>query len=244
MVSNNSPIRMIFINVLVIIVLVVLLFGGYVYYTNSVNYVSTSDAQVTGMIVPITVEYGGQLSAWYASTNSTVNQGEVLGTENGSSVLARNPGLQQLTAHHRKLTNKLTSLESVVSPISGTVIQNNATIGQIVQPGQVLAEVVNLNHLNITANVMETAIRQVSIGQNVDITIDGFSNTSFKGVVQSIGQATVAEFSMVPNLTVAQGAYTKVAQRIPVVISINGGYSGQALVPGMSASVAIHINNS
>ena len=244
MADNNSPVRLILINVIVIIVLVGLLLGGYVYFTNSANYVSTSDAQVTGTIVPITVAYGGQLSSWNAGINTTVNHGEVLGIENGSSVLAMNPGLQQLTAHNRRLANKLTSIEAVSSPISGTIIQNNANVGQIVQPGQVLAEVVNLNQLNITANVMETAIRQVNIGQNVDISIAGIPNTSFKGVVQRIGQTTVAEFSLVPNLTVAQGSYTKVAQRIPVVISLSNGYSGQALVPGMSASVTIHISNS
>ncbi len=241
--AGSNLFRMILINVIVIIVLIGILFGGYFYYTNSVNYVTTQDAQVTGTIVPITVEFGGRLDSWNASVNTTVNQGDSLGSENSSSVLAMNPQLQTVTARSTTLANKLTEAESVTSPISGTIIQNNVQAGQIVQPGQVLAEVVNLNDLNVTANIQEGEIRHVSVGQTVDISIDGIPNTTFKGTVQSIGNATVAAFSIVPNLTAAQGSYTKVIQRIPVVISLNGGYSGKALVPGMSASATIHINN-
>ncbi|PWI58650.1 efflux RND transporter periplasmic adaptor subunit [Sulfoacidibacillus thermotolerans] len=241
--QGTSVIRVILINLIVIIVLFALIVAGYFYYTNATNYVTSQDAQVTGQIVPITVPFTGKLSNWYASVNSTVNQGDVLGTESNSSVLTLNPGLAQVVGRDQTMQQKLKEEETVTSPISGTIIQNNVAVGQVVQPGQVLAEVVNLGNLNITANIPETEIRHVSVGQTVDISIDGIPNTTFKGTVQSIGNATTSIFSIVPNPDAAQGSYTPVTQRIPVIISLNGGYAGKALVPGMSAEVTIHVNN-
>ncbi len=241
--AATSVVRVVLINIIVIIVLFALILGGYFYYIGTTNYVTTNDAQVTGQIVPITVPFAGKLNHWYAALNSTVNQGDLLGSEANQSVLAMNPGLGALVSRDRTAARKLSNFESVTSPISGTIIQNTASPGQIVQPGQVLAQVVNLGNLNITANVPETEIRHVSVGQTVDVYIDGIPNTDFKGTVQTIGNTTNSVFSIIPNTTAAQGSYTNVVQRIPVVISLNGGYAGKALVPGMSASVVIHINS-
>ncbi|KUO95148.1 HlyD family secretion protein [Ferroacidibacillus organovorans] len=241
--ANSSIVRVILINLIVLVVLIGALFGGYLYYTNSINFVTSQDAQVTGTIVPITVQYAGRLNTWDAAVNTTVNQSDVLGTESNSSVLAMNPLLSGLVAHNATYRQRLDNAESILSPISGTIIQNNAQNGQVVQPGQVLAEVVNLGDLNVTANIPETEIRHVMVGQNVDVAIDGIPNTTFKGTVQSIGNATQSAFSLVPNISAASGSYTKVVQRIPVVISLNGGYSGKPVVPGMNAVVTIHVNN-
>ncbi len=241
--QGASAIRVILINLIVVIVLFALIIAGYFYYTNSTNYVTSQDAQVAGVIVPITVPFTGRINHWYATINSTVNQGDLLGNQLNTSVLALNPGLSQMVAHNSTMSKKLTDEETVTSPISGTIIQNNVTVGQIVQPGQVLAEVVNLGKLNIIANISETEIRHVSVGQTVDISIDGIPNTKFKGTVQSIDDATTSAFSIVPNPDAAQGSFTPVTQRIPVTISLNGGYAGKALVPGMSAHVTIHVNS-
>lgn len=241
--AGTSFVRVILINIVVMIIVAAALFGGYVYYSNSINYVTTDDAQVTGTMIPITVQFGGKLNSWYGAVNSTVNQGDVLGSENAASVLAATPSLVQLTAHNTTTKAKLTNAETVVSPISGTIVQNNASVGQVVQPGQVLAQVVDMNNLSITANVAETDYRHISVGQTVDITIDGIANTTFKGTVESIGVATQSALSIMPNLTASSGSYTKLVQRIPVVISLSGGYTGKTLIPGMSAKVTIHINN-
>nr|NNM91219.1 HlyD family efflux transporter periplasmic adaptor subunit [Bacilli bacterium] len=239
--AGNNVIRLIAIQIITIIVLAALLFGGYIYYTNSINYVTSTDAQVDGTIVPITVPLSGTLSSWNGSVNTTVNAGDVLGMESNGSVLATNPSLVPLYKN-KKMKAKINNAEMITSPITGTVIQNNATNGQMVQPGQILADVVNLNSLYITANIPETEIRHVSVGQRVDVNIDGIPNTTFQGTVEQIGNVTQSVFSLVPNVTTASGSYTKVLQRVPVKISL-GNYSGKPLLPGMSAEVTIHVNN-
>jgi multidrug resistance efflux pump len=240
--AGSTVVRMILIQVIVIVVLISLLFGGYFYYTNSINYITTDDAQVTGMIVPITVPLSGQLSSWNVTINSTVNQGDALGALDHQSLLAANQGIAQLIASNSAASQKVSTWENITSPITGTVIQSNVNPGQMLQPGQVLAEVVDLNKLDVTANIQESDIGNVKIGQVVDVTLDGIPNTTFKGSVQSIGEMTESAMSLVPNVTSASGSYTKLIQRIPVVISLNDSYSSKSIVPGMNATATIHIN--
>ena len=235
--------RMLVINIIVVVVLISLLFGGYIYYVNSVDYVSTQDAQVTGRIIPVTVPFAGRLSSWQVGVNDTVLAGDVLGSLSKSSVLSLNGGLAQLISTNASARSRLAGMETLTSPITGTVIQNSVHAGQVVQPGEVLAEVVNLNKLNITANISETEIRHITVGQTANVTVSAIPNTVFKGTVERIGLAATSIFSLVPNLSAASGSYTKVVQRIPVVISLDGGYSGQPLLPGMNANVTIQVNN-
>lgn len=235
--------RMLLINIIVVLVLVSLLLGGYVYYVNSINYVSTQDAQVTGTIVPVTVPFAGRLSSWQIGLNDTLLAGDVLGTVSNGSVMSMNGGLAQLTATNSTARQRLSNMETLTSPITGTVIQNSVHAGEVVQPGEVLAEVVDLNQLTVTANIPETEIRHVSVGQTANVTVTAIPNTVFKGTVKRIGMVTTSMFSLVPNLSAASGSYTKIVQRIPVVISLDGGYSGQPLLPGMNADVTIQVNN-
>ena len=102
-------------------------------------------------------------------------------------------------------------------------------------------QVTNLNTVNITAYVDENAINNVKLGQDVDIHIDAYSDTTFKGSVQQIVDATAGSFSLLPTSDNASGNFTKVAQRVPVVITLDGN-SGKNVMPGMSAEVTIHIH--
>ena len=81
----------------------------------------------------------------------------------------------------------------------------------------------------------------VKVGQDVDIHTDAYSDTSFTGKVQRIVMATAGQFSLLPTQDNASGNFTKVGQRIPVVISLDGA-SGKAIIPGLSVSVTIHIH--
>lgn len=234
--------RMLLINVIVIIVVIGALFGGYIAYSNSLDYVSSADAQVTGKMIPITVGYAGRLTDWNVQDNTRLALGQELGAEGDASVLAMTPGLSQLVATDKVAARRLRSALHITAPIAGIVVQDNASTGQVVEPGQVLAEVVNPNALDVVANIQESKIRKISVGQSVNVTFDAISGTVFKGVVQKIGDATTSVFSLVPNSTAAAGAYTKVVQRIPVTIALSG-YTGQPLVVGMNANVSIQISN-
>jgi len=112
--------------------------------------------------------------------------------------------------------------------------------GQLVSPGLPIATVTD-NAISVTAYVDESAISNISVGQSVDVHVDAFSDTSFTGHVQQIVQATAGQFSLLPNQDPTSSNFTKVGQRIPVIISLDGN-GGKNILPGMNVSVTIHIH--
>ena len=219
--------RTILASVLVFVVLLAITGGiGYYMYHNYMYY-STDDSQVTGTIVPISAPAAGQLTTLTARQGDTVTAGEVLATVT--------PAASANNSHS-------TSAElRVASPISGTIVQIPVVQGQSVSPGLLLIQLTNLRAVSVTAYVDESAINNVSLGQEVDITVDAYPGTTFTGHVQEIVQATAGQFSLLPNQDPTSGNFTKVSQRIPVIITLDGN-TGKDLFPGMSAETTIHLH--
>jgi multidrug resistance efflux pump len=227
--------RMVLLNVIGVIILLGVVYGGWNWYYQSTNFVSTDNAFVQGTEYPINAELTGKVTQWNVQRGATVTAGEVLGQQDTSIEVSQ----LGAAAKAQSVMNSVKSAAQITSPIDGTIINPNASVGQMAVPGTPLGYVVNLNQLYILANIKETDIRNVDVGDTVDISIDAFPNQTFKGTVQSIGLATNSMFSLLPPSDQTSGTYTKVTQTIPVQISLSG-YSGVQLAPGMSASVHIH----
>ncbi|TMC18704.1 MAG: HlyD family efflux transporter periplasmic adaptor subunit, partial [Chloroflexi bacterium] len=129
----------------------------------------------------------------------------------------------------------------ITSPMNGTIIQVPTVQGQGVAPGLPIATVTNLNTITVTAYVDESAINNIQVGQSVDIKIDAYSDTNFTGHVQQIVKATAGQFSLLPNQDPTSSNFTKVGQRIPVIITLDGN-GGKQLLPGMSVTATVHIH--
>ena len=90
------------------------------------------------------------------------------------------------------------------------------------------------HQLWVIANMKETQMNDVSIGQPASFTVDALDHRKFHGRVQQISPATGSEFSLL-QADNATGNYVKIAQRIPVRISIDPDQPLAArLRPGMS----------
>lgn len=229
--------RIVVLNIIAFLVVLAALYGGYTYYYQSSHFVSTDDATIQGDIVPLHVEFPGKLSTWNVSIGQSVTSGEVLGTESTSSEL------QQLgaAAADKQVKSAVSDAAQIKSPITGTLIQSSGEAGQGVAPGETLGEVVDLSKLYIIANINETDIRHVNVGDEVDVHVDAYPNLSLKGTVESVGLAANSFFALIPPSDDASGTYTKVTQTIPVKISLTG-YGDANLLPGSSVSVRIHRN--
>jgi multidrug efflux pump subunit AcrA (membrane-fusion protein) len=78
---------------------------------------------------------------------------------------------------------------SLVSPINGIVTVQNAKVGQIAGAGQVVTSIISGNDFEVDAEVPETDIGKVAIGDVVNMTFDAFSNENFTGKVFYIDPA-------------------------------------------------------
>ena len=75
-------------------------------------------------------------------------------------------------------------------------------------------------------------------GQTAAVTIDTYPGRTFTAVVDSIGMATGAEFSVLPAQN-ASGNWVKVVQRVPLRVQLEDGQELPPLRTGMSASVEV-----
>lgn len=129
------------------------------------------------------------------------------------------------------------------SPITGLVAKRWLLPGDIASPGQSVFTVTDNHKLWVLLNLEETKIAGVHLNQQSFFTVDAFSGVTFTGKVFYIGTNTASQFSLIPPNN-ASGNFTKVTQRIPVKISIDGTEDGGKpgkydLRAGMSVVVKI-----
>lgn len=105
----------------------------------------------------------------------------------------------------------------VTAPCDGYTSRKEIEVGQLVQPGQTLLDVVDSDDVWVAANYKETQLRHIRPGSEVDIEVDAIPGVTFHGSVESISTATGASLSLLPQDNSA-GNFVKVRQRVPVRI--------------------------
>ncbi|MEF3091295.1 multidrug transporter EmrA [Enterobacter sp. 10-1] len=126
----------------------------------------------------------------------------------------------------------------IVAPTGGQLGQISVRLGAYVSAGTHLTSLVPPQHW-VIANMKETQLAHIRIGQAATFSVDALDGEAFRGVVQSISPATGVEFSAISPDN-ATGNFVKIAQRIPVRIAVDEGQkNSQHLRPGMSVQVTI-----
>ena len=159
------------------------------------------------------------------------------------TVVSSHPEVQAAAAQLRQayLAHARTTL---IAPVTGYVAKRTVQLGQRVQPGTALMAVIPLNQLWIDANFKETQLRQMRIGQPVDIETDLYgSSVKFSGTVDSLGAGTGSAFALLPAQN-ATGNWIKIVQRVPVRIHINAEELAQhPLRIGLSTLVEVTLHD-
>ena len=133
------------------------------------------------------------------------------------------------------------SYTKIYAASDGYIGQKNVEVGQVVSPNQALFTIVPLNNVYITANYKETQIGAMRPGQPVDITVDAYKGTLFKGRVAALGPAANSKYALVPAQN-ATSNFVKVTQRVAVRITLDAGNDpNKPLRPGMSVETAVKI---
>ena len=129
----------------------------------------------------------------------------------------------------------------ILAPCDGYTSRKLIQVGQLVQPGQTLLDMVDSADVWVTANYKETQLKHIAPGNEVEIKVDAVPDVVFKGTVQSISNATGASLSIIPQDNSA-GNFVKVRQRVPVRIEFskdNDTMNMQKLRAGMNVECEV-----
>jgi membrane fusion protein, multidrug efflux system len=110
----------------------------------------------------------------------------------------------------------------VVAEIDGVVTRRNVNPGNDVQVGQSLMAVRSLSEIWVDANFKETQLRDLRIGQAVDLYVDMYGDKQvFNGRITGFTMGTGSTLALLPPQN-ATGNYIKIVQRLPVRIELEG----------------------
>ena len=186
---------------------------GYYFYSANTLYFKTDNAKVTSKMYTITPVTNGKILEWNVDVGDIVKKDQVLGRQE--------------------------ILPYITSPIDGTIIKNDVIENENVSSSSSLAIVADTDNMYIGVNIEETDIRKISVGQDVNITLDAYPNKKFTGKVTEIDNTTQTYFSGTSSFSTS-GTYTKVTQLVPVKVSIENN-ENLPLTLGMNAVVKIKL---
>jgi membrane fusion protein (multidrug efflux system) len=127
---------------------------------------------------------------------------------------------------------------TIKSPVPAVIDRTFVLPGEYVAAGQRILMLHNPGEVWVEANIKETQVGRIKLGQPVHVTVDAYPGVEFTGKVTRIGSATTARFALLPTPN-PSGNFTKITQRVPVKIDIVN--PPQPLTPGMMVEVEIDV---
>jgi len=125
----------------------------------------------------------------------------------------------------------------VLAPFAG-VASKKPEVGSYVERGNPVMSLVSDGDMWIEANFKETDLTYLRPNQSVVVRIDTYPGREWRGTVQSLSEATGAEFALLPAQN-ATGNWVKVVQRVAVRITLDRADGDPPLRAGMSATVTV-----
>jgi RND family efflux transporter MFP subunit len=108
---------------------------------------------------------------------------------------------------------------TIRSPIDGLVTSRNVNVGQVVSTGVAVISIVDTSTLKLKSTVNQELLPLLSVGQEMDVTIDSYPDNKLKGTISSLGPIAVSTGEVFP---------------LEVTINNSGG-----LTAGLSARAAV-----
>ncbi len=153
------------------------------------------------------------------------------------------PNVQRAAAKVREAWLALERAE-LKAPVDGTVAKRGVQLGQRVAAGAPLMTLVGLSDLWVDANLKESQLERVHIGQPAEVTADVYGKkVVYHGSVSGLGAGTGAAFALLPAQN-ATGNWIKVVQRVPVRIALQPEeVAAHPLRVGLSMDVSIDVRD-
>ena len=143
-----------------------------------------------------------------------------------AEIIKNAPGLKQAQAKLLEATRDLEQAQldlrycTIVAEIDGVITRRNVNPGNHVLVGQSLMAIRSLRDIWVDANFKETQLRDLRIGQHVDLKVDMYGRGHrFEGRISGFTYGTGATLALLPPQN-ASGNFVKVVQRVPVRIDV------------------------
>lgn len=165
-----------------------------------------------------------ELSVNEAKSRLDLNDAEIKRAENALAMARLNLSYTVITAPH-----------------DGIMGRRTVNVGQLLNPSQQVATIVDTNNMWVTANYREKQMENVHIGGLATIKVDALGGRAFEGKIIAVSGATGAKYAAVP-VDNSTGNFVKVQQRIPVRIeftSNNNANDLKQLRAGMNVEVTL-----
>ena len=212
-------------------------YEGVLYVTTSGNYVSISNAVVSGDLVPVGSVNAGRVSDVRVAPGTAVRQGEVLAS-------IEIPAAVRTTSNGTPVLGFLGSKDQeidIVAPIDGLVATLTIANGSAVTAGQIIARIVDPSRLWVTAYVEEADVTRIHVGQSVEVRLAALDRT-VPGDVAAVVPGTAVVFSLPATAaaTPSKGGDALTNGRLyPIYIHVDLAENPQIL--GSSAAVRIRV---
>jgi multidrug resistance efflux pump len=213
---RRLPGRRVLISAAAVVLLVAAAFG-YNAYREGLMYVSTENAQLTGQMVQVGALNAGKVDAIFPNIGASVHKGDVI----AQVVLPSQVGTTQSGQPKVDYLGAGDTRVDVKAPFDGVIVATPSAVGSTVAVGQPIITMVDPTQLWVNANIEETNITRVKVGQPVTVHVDALGQ-DVPGKVEVVTPATSATFSILPTSN-ASGNFTKVTQLVPVRISVSLG---------------------
>jgi multidrug resistance efflux pump len=221
--------------IIILIIVIIVVAGGGTYGINawiqSMNYITTNNANIGAPLISISSLSAGQVINVGIGIGDRVQPQQVIaevGTPRFSDIASRQ-GFSAIPG----------SGTTVEAPVAGYVAAVWTYPGAVIGAGSPIVTLFDDSKVWVTANIDENKINSIRPGQTVEVTVDSLGGKVLTGKVQGISPATAGSFSLLPSGNTSAN-FTKVSQVVPVRITLDNA-DGLALIPGSSVEVKIQV---
>ncbi len=124
----------------------------------------------------------------------------------------------------------------LLSPVDGVVDRTFANAGDYLGAGQRVLLMHDPEAVWVEANVKETDLASIRVGQRAEVKVDAYPDRVFEAAVSRVGNSATSAFTLLPNPN-PSGSFTKITQRIPIRLAIR--QEGLLLKTGMMVEVSV-----
>ena len=187
----------------------------------------------------VKAQYEAAKARYEAACNRQQATSQVLGEQ--QQRLGQSAAGESVAEAQVNLARLNLSYTVIVATCDGVMGKKAIHEGQLVQPGQQLARIVDDHQVWVVANYRETQMKHIQVGNKVELEADAVPGVTYQGEVESIAAGTGSAFSHIP-VDNATGNFVKVEQRVPVRIRLtsdNNAEDVRKLLAGLNVETEV-----